>query len=354
MKRAFLLTIIIFTFLISIGRVSAAGQYYSGIWGVTSSSKVAVSGVTLNLERTPVVINGRIVVPARTVFSNIDADIDWYEFRNRLVITKGSTTITMYMGYINCYVNGQIKEMEAPAVLVNGTVMVPVRFVAETFNVPIGWNESNSTVYLVDVPEIPALDSNSSSLKGRVVVVDAGHGGNQSGAVYGGVMEKSLNLDIAVRLNSKLKDLGIVTYMTRNNDSSVSLYSRSGLANNKNADLLISVHNNAGLKKYSGSMSLYYPSSSKSKGKLSSFEFASIVQRNMCKTLGSKDMGIIARSELAVLRTSQMPAVIAEVGYMSNSTELGKLKTSEYKEKAAEALKNAVVESLKKMYSLNH
>ncbi len=350
MKRALLLTIIIATFILSIGRASAAGQYYSGVWGVISSSKVAVSGVTLDMERTPVVINGRIVVPARTVFSKINANIDWYEASNRLVITKGNNVITMYIGYNSCYVNGVIKEMEAPAILFNGTVMVPVRFVAETFNVPIGWNESDSTVYLVDVPKIPTVDGNSTSVKGRVVVVDAGHGGSQSGAVYGGVMEKKLNLDIAVKLNSKLKDLGIVTYMTRSNDSSVSLYSRSGLANSKKADLLISVHNNAGLKKHSGSMSLYYPSSSKSKGNLSSYEFATIVQRNMCNTLGSKDMGVIARSELAVLRTSQMPAVIAEVGYMSNPTELGKLNTSEYKEKAAEALKNAVVESLKKMY----
>lgn len=353
MKRAVLLTIIICTFFIGICNVNASGQYYSGIWGVTSSAKVAVSGTTLNLERTPIVINGRIVVPVRTVFSNINADIDWNELRNRLVITNDNTTIIMYMGYINCYVNGQIKEMEAPAVLFNGTVMVPVRFVAETFNIPIGWNESNSTVYLVDVPEIPAAPiNNSSGVKGKVVVVDAGHGGSQSGAVYGGVMEKSLNLDIAVKLNNKLKDLGIITYMTRTNDSTVSLYSRSGLANDKNADLLISIHNNAGLTKYSGSMSLYYPSASKTKGKLSSYEFASIVQKNMCDTLGSKDMGVIARSELAVLRTSNMPAVIAEVGYMSNTAELAKLKTSEYKERAAEALKKAIVESLKKMYSI--
>jgi N-acetylmuramoyl-L-alanine amidase len=151
-------------------------------------------------------------------------------------------------------------------------------------------------------------------------------------------------------LNNKLKELGIVTYMTRDDDSSFSLYSRSGLANRKNADLLISIHNNAGMLRYTGSMSLYYPSSSKTKGNLSSYEFASIVQKNMCATLGSNNMGIIPRSELAVLRTSNMPAVIAEVGYMSNFSELGKLQTYEYKEKAADSLKKAIVESLEKMY----
>lgn len=355
MKRTLLLTIIIATFLMSIGQTYAAGQYFSGIWGVASASKIAVSGLALNLERDPVSINDRLVVPVRTVFSQIGAKVDWNEARNRLAITKGNDEIIMYIGYTNCYVNGVIKAMEAPAVLFNGTVMVPVRFVAEAFNVSVGWSEKTSTVYLGEMPEevieeIPASGGNSSIVKGRIVVIDAGHGGTQSGAVYGGVKEKDLNLSIAKKLYTKLKELGIVTYMTRNYDSTVSLYSRSGLANRKNADLLISVHNNAGLLKYSGSMTLYYPSSSKTKGNLSSYEFASIVQMNMCNTLGAKDMGVIERTGLAVLRTSNMPAVIAEVGYMSNASELSKLKTSAYQEKAAEALKKSIVESLEKMY----
>ena len=355
MKRTLLLTIIIATFLMSIGQAYAAGQYYSGVWGVASASRIAVSGLTLNLEREPVSINDRLVVPVRNVFSQIGAKVDWNEARNRLIITKGNDEIIMYIGYTNCYVNGVIKAMEAPAVLFNGTVMVPVRFVAETFNVPVGWSEKSSTVYLGEMPkevieEIPASGGNSSKVKGRVVVIDAGHGGTQSGAVYGGVKEKDLNLSIAKKLETKLKELGIVTYMTRNNDSTVSLYARSDLANSKNADLLISVHNNAGLLKHTGSMTLYYPSSSKTKGKLSSYEFASIVQRNMCNTLGTKDMGVIERPGLAVLRTSNMPAVIAEVGYMTNASELSKLKTPAYQEKAAEALKKAIVESLEKMY----
>lgn len=346
MKRAFLLSLIITTFLIGIGEAYASGQLYSGVRGVTSSFKIAVGGTKLDLERDPVLINGRTVVPARTVFSKINADVEWNVIKNRLVITKDNNAIVMYIGYNNCYVNGAKKEMEAPAILVNGTVMVPIRFVAETFNMKVGWNEANSTVYLGDIPETIIEDeNNSSNVKGRSVVIDAGHGGAQTGAVYGRVKEKDLNIDIAKRLNTKLSEIGVITYMTRDDDYNVSLYSRSGLANKKGADLLISIHNNAGLKRYSGSMSLYYPSSSKTKGKLSSYEFASIVQKNMCNTLGSKDMGIIARSELAVLRTSHIPAVIAEVGYMSNSSELSKLKTSEYREKAAESLKKLLLKA---------
>lgn len=355
MKRTLLLTLFIATFMLNISYTYAAGQYFSGVWGVISSSKVAISETTLDLEREPISINDRLVVPARTVFSQVGAEVDWNPARNRLVITKGSNEIIMYIGYVNCYVNGDIKKMEAPAVLYNGTVMVPVRFVAETFNVPVGWSQKTSTVYLGEMPkevieEIPASPGAQSGVKGRIVVIDAGHGGTQTGAVYGGVKEKDLNLSIAKKLDSKLKELGIVTYMTRSSDTTLSLYARSDLANNKNADLLVSIHNNAGSSKVIGTMTLYYPSSSKTKGKLSSYEFAKIVQRNLCNTLGSKDMGVIERPGLAVLRTANMPAVIAEIGYMSNNSELAKLKTPAYQEKAAEALKKAVVESLEKMY----
>lgn len=355
MKKTLFLTIIIAAFLMSMTQTYAAGQYFSGVWGVISSSKIAVSGSTLNLERDPISINDRLVVPVSTVFSQLGAQVSWNETRNRLVITKGNDEIIMYMGYINSYVNGVIKQMDAPAVLYNGTVMVPIRFVAETFNVPVGWSQKTSTVYLGKMPEeeieeIPATQGNNSGVKGRIVVIDAGHGGSQAGAVYGGVNEKDLNLSIAKKLDSKLKDLGIKTYMTRTTDVTLSLYARSDLANNNNADLLVSIHNNAGASKVTGSMTLYYPSSSKTKGKLSSYEFASIVQKHLCSVLGAKDLGVIERPGLAVLRTANMPAVIAEIGYMSNTTELNKLKTAAYQEKSAEALKKAVVESLEKMY----
>jgi len=97
-------------------------------------------------------------------------------------------------------------------------------------------------------------------------------------------------------------------------------------------------------------MTLYHPDSGKKKGNLTAYEFAQIVQKNLNKTLGSKNMGVIQRPNLAVLRTTNMPAVIAEIGYMSNSAELAKLKTDSYRQKAAEALRDAVIESLEKMY----
>ena len=83
---------------------------------------------------------------------------------------------------------------------------------------------------------------------------------------------------------------------------------------------------------------------------MSSREIAKIDNRNLSSKLGSKNLGLQARSNLAVLRTSNMPAVIAEVGFITNSSECAKLLTAHYKQKAAEALRDATLESLDKMY----
>ncbi|ODM25145.1 N-acetylmuramoyl-L-alanine amidase [Acetivibrio mesophilus] len=349
-KLAFLLAVLTLVSLMAVPGFASSGQYYSGLWGMTSNAFIAVDGRILSLERNPVTIEGRILVPARTTFQVMGVRTEWYPSYQVIEMTKGNKTITMSIGNRVAYSDGSIKYMEAPPILVDGTVMVPIRFVAESFGENVGWDAKNVIAYIGKQPtEIPSRGGLNTDRTYKVVI-DAGHGGTQSGAAYGGVKEKDLNLDIAKRLNALLQAEGIKTYMTRDNDTTLDLYSRSALANKVGADLLVSVHNNAGNSKTSGSMTLYHPDRSKTKGNLSTYEFAQIVQKNLNKTLKSKDMGVIQRPNLAVLRTANMPAVIAEIGYMTNSTELAKLKTDSYKQQAAEALKDAVIESLEKMY----
>lgn len=349
-KLAFILVILTLVSFFAVPSFAAGGQYYSGFWGITSNAFIAVDGRVLSLERNPVTIEGRILVPARTTFQAMGVTTEWYPSHEVIEMTKGSKTITMSIGNRVAYLGGSIEYMEAPPILVDGTVMVPIRFVAESFQANVGWDAKNEVAFIgrqpIEIPSRGGLKPNRT----YKVVIDAGHGGSQSGAAHGGVKEKDLNLDIAKRLNTLLVAEGIKTYMTRENDATLGLYTRSALANNVDADLFVSVHNNAGHSKYSGSMTLYHSSSSKSNGNLSAYEFARIVQKNLNQTLNTKDMGVINRPNLAVLRTTNMPAVIAEIGYMTNSAELTKLKTAAYKQQAAEALRDAVLESLEKMY----
>lgn len=181
----------------------------------------------------------------------------------------------------------------------------------------------------------------------RLVVIDPGHGGSATGTIYGKLTEKEYNLDISKRLNALLRSKGVKTYMMRSEDCDVDNYERSYIANMLNAGLYLSVHINAmDSKSYSGTMTLYCPSDSRSfNGK----SFAGIVQKNLISKLKTIDRGLRSRSDLIVLRETNMPAVIAEIAFMTNSTDRTNLQKESFRQKAAQALYDSVMQSLPKL-----
>ena len=192
-----------------------------------------------------------------------------------------------------------------------------------------------------------------SRIKEKIVVIDPGHGGSERGATYpdgaeenAQIKEKDLNLDISLKLYKMLKDAGINVYMTRKDDSSFDLYSRGDFANKLNASLLISVHNNAGNSWEHGSMALYNPTVYDKSYGISSERLAQIVQQEMLKNLETNDRGVWKRPNLAVLNNAKMPAVIAEVAYITNEPDRLRLMETSFRSKAAEALYNATLKAL--------
>lgn len=183
----------------------------------------------------------------------------------------------------------------------------------------------------------------------KLVVIDAGHGGTEPGAVYGKLMEKDLNLDIAIRLNELLKAKNIKTYMIREDDSFVGLYERAFIANSLNAKLFLSIHNNAiGDPNFDGTMTLYNVKSSEGRD-FNSYNFARIIQNSLLKTLGSKNRNLRERPDLVVLKATKMPAALAEIAFLTNKGDRNKLQTPEYRQKVAQALCDAIIESLSKV-----
>jgi len=186
----------------------------------------------------------------------------------------------------------------------------------------------------------------------KVIVVDAGHGGKDSGAAKNGVEEKELNLDIVRQLKSIFDTAGdksIKVYYTRLGDSAVSLVERAALANKADADLFISVHNNAsnsGNFNYeNGTMVLYSPSD---KNKYNSKGFAKICLKQVTESAGSKDLGLRAADDIYVVRVCDAPAVLIEAGYMTNYTELTNLQDKAYQKKLAQGIYDAVMEAFEK------
>ncbi|MGI6777692.1 MAG: N-acetylmuramoyl-L-alanine amidase [Acetivibrionales bacterium] len=183
----------------------------------------------------------------------------------------------------------------------------------------------------------------------RLVVIDAGHGGAlEPGAIYGSLKEKDLNLDIALRLNNLLKKNKVKTYMIREDDSYIHYSERPHIANMLNASLYLSIHNNAMTDPgYSGTMTLIY---SRDLGSgFNSYRFAGIVHNNLLGELGTVDRQIRERPDLAVLRGTKMPAVLAEIAFMTNAGDRANLQNEAFRQKTAQALCDSILQSLKEL-----
>lgn len=178
------------------------------------------------------------------------------------------------------------------------------------------------------------------------VVIDAGHGGYDPGAVAGTIYESTLNLSIAKKVEEILENNKIKVFMTRKTDEYVGLYERAHIANNLKASIFVSIHSNAFSNAgYKGIMTLVYPSQSKSTG-LSGKSLGAILQKNMIVLTQAINRGVIDRPNLVVLKSTKMPAALVECGFMTNAEELAALQTDEYQDILAQSIAKGIMESL--------
>ena len=177
------------------------------------------------------------------------------------------------------------------------------------------------------------------NLQQLTVVIDAGHGGKDPGAVASdGTREKDLNLDVAKRLEKHLKALGFNTLMTRTDDTFIELANRPGLANSNYADFFMSIHFNAFSKTSNGIETLYYPNEVNVDYGINNRNIAQIFHSEVIKATKRGSRGINPRPNLQVLNKSKMPAILAELGFITNPEELALAKTTRYREDSSRAL----------------
>ena len=170
------------------------------------------------------------------------------------------------------------------------------------------------------------------------VVIDAGHGGHDRGAVRPiAGFEKELTLDVARRLEKELKRSGLRTVMTRTDDSFVSLGKRSMTANLQKDAVFVSIHFNVGSRLGARGFESFYRSSE-------SAGLAHAMQRAMLETIPTENRGVKRRG-FYVLRHTEIPAVLLECGFMSNADEARIIRTPEFRQKLAEKLAAALVQS---------
>ena len=184
------------------------------------------------------------------------------------------------------------------------------------------------------------------SREGCLVIIDPGHGGLDAGKIgVNGEEEKEINLNISLKIQKLLKEQGVEVEMTRTEDERLGetqvedLKARVSLMNEKNPDLVISIHQNSYHEEsVSGAQVFYYTDSAEAE------TAAEILQSELNKIDPSYTRKEKANSSYYILKQTEVPVVIVECGFLSNAEEAEKLISEEYQNTVA----NAVVSGIEK------
>lgn len=204
----------------------------------------------------------------------------------------------------------------------------------EEYQALLEQEEPEPTEPVVIIPEADPADT-AKPLYGRIIAVDPGHGGSDPGTIgeHLGVFEKDIVLEIGLKLGQLLTEAGALVVYTRMDDSYVSVFDRPKIADFANAELLVSIHANS----YEGTEAkgvetLFNPLY------LENFRLAQLIQSELISNLNACDRGVRPRTDLAVLNGAKIPAVLVEVGFVTDKEEETLLNTSEYQQQIAAAL----------------
>jgi N-acetylmuramoyl-L-alanine amidase len=192
------------------------------------------------------------------------------------------------------------------------------------------------------------------------VILDPGHGGQDSGAMCGSIMEKDLALDIAKRVDRILQTQGLATVMTRVGDSYISLAERAALANRARDCVFVSIHFNEGNKPVSTGIETYYADHQIGSGtpiiswlpflqristpgpNLESQSLAGLIQEALVTRTQAVNRGTKAE-QFFVIANVRHPAVLVEGGFISNKDDMLKIGNSDYREQIATAISDGIV-----------
>jgi len=298
--------------------------------------------------------------------------INWeYDTFTRTIILKNSFhKINLMVNEKLVLVDRKQEFLKYPVELFRGTIAIPNRFKEEILD----------NLFPLRSERVSLGKNKLEGLYIKKIIIDAGHGGTDPGAIgKTGTREKYITLDIAKRLVSLLRDEGINVTMTRSRDIFIPLPERVDIANNSGADLFISIHANANRVKSLNGFEVYYisPKIDDSQramyasmnarldldsscfasdspilkailwdmrytyDRAQSIELASFINQSIDHNLNSRILGIKG-ANFYVLRGARMPAILVEVGFLSNYYEERMLKNSYYRQQIASAIAQGI------------
>jgi len=215
-------------------------------------------------------------------------------------------------------------------------------------------------VLVMYYPQYPGISTLSCAVSGHRVMIDPGHGGIDPGASSReGHLEKVIVLSIGNYLKALLNQAAVYTVMSRTTDSDLAdpgirnlmerkrqdLQRRVEMAHESKVDIYVSLHcNSFPSSRWSGAQTFYFPGDEESR------ELAEAIQARLVEQLGPNERQVKS-ADYRVLRDTQMPAVMVEVGFLSNPTEARLLADPTYQQRVARAVFAGIVDYLQGYYA---
>jgi len=176
-------------------------------------------------------------------------------------------------------------------------------------------------------------------IKNKVIIIDPGHGGNDTGALRGNILEKDLTLAIALKVRKCLQDKGLKNIiMTRATDKTLTLDERVQIANNNNANIFVSVHINASVKSEIKGVETHYYSDN-------GYNVAKVIHKELMEKINAVDRGLF-KSKFYVINHTEAPAVLLELGFISNDQERNSLTSEKRQMDSAQAIADGIINYL--------
>lgn len=206
---------------------------------------------------------------------------------------------------------------------------------AEQIALPLAAVEARTAVSLGDESGHPA------AAHIPTVYLDPGHGGTDEGCARAGVLEKDLNLTIALLVRDRLKEQGYRVIMSRETDTYIAKETRVAEANRSEADIYISIHQNA-TEEGTGvnGMEVWY---TEAVGRSDNKRLAQLIRQQTLKSTGAVERELRGDADFYVTENTSMPACLIETGFLSNTAERRKLGLAEYQQQIADGIVQGII-----------
>jgi len=328
-------------------------------------------------------IGDNVYFSAPELFHALGFSFTWQARTEKLVARKDEQSLVIMPGTNHVISGSKTWRLSTPPRFISGTLCVPVEFVQRTIPVMMDLKISIEHLDPQSPPPLGPLLRRAENIKR--VVLDPGHGGHDLGAKSPqGIYEKDINLAIALKLRGRLeRDMGVEVVLTRDGDYFVPLSGRTGIGNRADADLFMAIHANGSPSHKSSGLETYFLSfeaSDRQAARLAEEEnksvqfdpdspfaqfggeddlkailidtvstenmkasekLAAAVQRRLVQSLDLPNRGV-KQAPFFVLVGSRIPAILVEVGFVSNPEEASRLASPRTQDEIADALFKAI------------